>query len=91
MATWAKELDSKLSAETCQRLAAEFQDRFSLDSPVWIAKQQAVVDFNLALRRLLNEATLRIHQSSAELMDGALNNAHSDLLVRLSDKFSKSL
>lgn len=82
MTTWAKELDVKLSAETCQRLAAEFQDHFSLDSPAWLAKQQMIMDFNLLLRRLLNEVSLRLHQSSVDLMEGSLNNANSDLMVR---------
>ena len=53
--------------ETCQRLVAAFQDHFSPESPVLAAKQQRIVDFNLCLRRLLNEASMRLHQTSLQL------------------------
>ena len=66
-ATWAKELDEDLSTETCQRLVSAFQDHFSPESPVLAAKQQRIVDFNLCLLRLLNEASMRLHQTSLQL------------------------
>ncbi len=80
MTLWVQEMDTQLSAETCQRLAGAFQHHFSLDSPAWALKQQGIVDFNLALRRLLNEATMRVHQTSLELAEVNLNSASSDLM-----------
>ena len=51
----------------CQRLVAALQDHFSPESPVLAAKQQRIVDFNLCLLRLLNEASMRLHQTSLQL------------------------
>lgn len=70
-----------MNTETCQRLASAFQNHFSLESPVLAAKQQKILDFNLSLRRLMNEATLRLHQTSLELKDGTLESVTNELQV----------
>lgn len=79
---WANDLEENLSTETCQRLVTAFQDNFDTESPVLAAKQQRIIDFNLSLRRLLNEASMRLHQASLQLAeDGALNGSNDRLMV----------
>ncbi len=82
--TWANDLEENLSTETCQRLVAAFQDHFNIDSPVLSAKQQRIVDFNFSLRRLLNEASMRLHQASLQLKeDNGLSSSNELMMVLL--------
>ena len=80
---WAEELELNFSAEACQRLASSFQENFSADSLLLICKQQKILEFNLALHKLLNETNLQLHQVSLQFvpMDANLNT--SQLLVNI--------
>ncbi len=79
--TWANELEDNLSTETCQRLVASFQDHFNQESPTLAAKQQRIIDFNLSLRRLLNEASMRLHQASLQLTEDNPLSDSNELMV----------
>jgi len=81
MYNWAKELDQNMSSETCQQLVTAFQDQFDSESVLLVARQQRVIDFNLSLRRHLNEATLRLHRASLELKEDDLNSNANEFLV----------
>ena len=78
---WANELEENLSTETCQRLVAAFQDHFNVDSPVLSAKKQRILDFNLSLRRLLNEASMRLHQASLQFEEDNVSSSSNELLM----------
>lgn len=78
---WANELEENLSTETCQRLVSSFQDHFNVDSPVLSAKQQRIIDFNLSLRRLLNEASMRLHQASLQLEEDNVSSSSTELMM----------
>lgn len=81
--TWANDIEENLSTETCQRLVAAFQDHFNIDSPVLSAKQQRIVDFNFSLRRLLNEASMRLHQASLQLEEDNGSSSSNELMMVL--------
>ena len=85
--SWAKDLDENLNSETCQRLISAFQDKFDVESPLFVARKQHVIDFNLSLRRLLNEATLRLHRASIEFKDGDINTNANEFMVSSNLKF----
>lgn len=82
---WTKELELNFSAETCQRLAAAFQENFSSSdsSPIMASKQQRIVDFNLTLHKLLNDTNLRLHEASVQLLRIDSNQDASQLMVNL--------
>jgi len=80
---WANELEENLSTETCQRLVASFQDHFNIDSSVLSAKQKRIIDFNLSLRRLLNEASMRLHQASLQLEEDISSSSNELMMVLL--------
>ena len=81
MYNWARELESNLSVDTCQRLVASFQDHFSPDSALLTCQQQRIVEFNMTLRKLLNETNQRLQKESLECSVADSNLANSDLMV----------
>lgn len=89
--TWANELEDNLSTETCQRLVAAFQDNFNQESPALAAKQQRIIDFNLSLRRLLNEASMRLHQASLQLTEDNPLSDSNELMVANNILYSHSI
>lgn len=78
---WANDLEENLCTETCQRLVAAFQNNFDIESPVLASKQQRIIDFNLSLRRLLNEASMRLHQASLQLAEEDVHSGSNERIM----------
>ncbi|KAK4015632.1 hypothetical protein OUZ56_030607 [Daphnia magna] len=86
---WANDLEENLCTETCQRLVAAFQNNFDIESPVLASKQQRIIDFNLSLRRLLNEASMRLHQASLQLAEEDVHSGSNERIMKLREALSE--